>query len=60
MAISLGQSFNMGSYGKLKKNKFSETRNFIEPKRFINNHWIGPLCGLAIQNGHQRRTSLAY
>jgi len=42
MAAIAGHYFNIRLYGKIKKCFFSETRNLIEPKLNMNNHWMVP------------------
>ena len=42
MATTTVQSFNIRPYRKMNKWFFSETRNLIEPKQYMNNHVIVP------------------
>jgi hypothetical protein len=43
MVAIAGCNFNIGLYGEIKKMFFfSETRNLIEPKLNMNNHWMVP------------------
>jgi len=53
------------AYWEMNKQSFSEIINLIEPKLYMNNHWMASytiknlLCQSEIQDGHYHREDFA-
>jgi hypothetical protein len=64
MTDTTGQSSNKGLDGQII-NDFTRNNKMIEPKLYMNNHWMvltigGGVCSLEIQDDHTRRSTFQH